>query len=92
MNYLNFLQGKKLLAPGQHSSVGSSRSSSSSLSTAASVRSTGSSSADSQHAARAAAVARQAADAVAGWSVGLGAGVLDFFLLEWFDKDREVMW
>lgn len=42
--------------------------------------------------ARAAAAARAAADSVAGWSVGVGAGVLDFFLLECFDRDREAMW
>lgn len=39
-----------------------------------------------------AAAAKLSAQSVADWSVAAGAGLLDFFLLEVFDRDREAMW
>jgi len=76
-------QGRRLLSPNSNSSSSSSNAHPGSLNSDSSSSST---------AAAVAAAAKAAADLAVTAGVNVAAGTLDFFLTEWFDRDREHMW
>ena len=73
------VQGRKLLLPNSRPGSSSSRSSSSN-------------GGGNPIAAALAAAAQSAASLALSAGVDVAAGTLDFFLMEWFDRDRDNMW